>query len=274
VRYDIAYDAAKRRWYIDASWASKPRPVVSLEELRRGPVVAVDLNVGQLAIAVLDPYGNPVGVPTTISLALDGLSASHRDGLLRAAISEILAVAEAHQAGAVVIENLDFAAARKEGREAAGNRPSRGKRGRTFRRHIGGLPTAKLRDRLAQMATNAGVAVIAVDPAYSSMWGGQHWLDPLKAHYPTSSLTGHHAASVAIGRRGLGQRIRRRDTSARTPPVDGERATACGSDGGPEPALAAGLSDDAPNREPEPRTGMGRPPEVPVRDREPVAVRP
>ena len=50
--------------------------------------------------------------------------------------------------GAVVIENLDFVAARVEGCEQVANRPSRAKRGRNFRRHISGLPTAKLRGRL------------------------------------------------------------------------------------------------------------------------------
>lgn len=247
VRYDICYDPAKPRWYIDASWKTPNQPIASLDQLRRGPVVALDLNVGHLAAAVLDCYGNPIGVPTTIPLSLDGLEASHRDGLIRAAISQVLAIATAHHAGAVVIENLDFAAARLEGREHSGNRPSRGRRGRSFRRHISGLPTAKLRDRLTQMAYNAGVAVIAVDPAHTSKWGAQHWLNPLKAQHPQQSLTGHHAAAVAIGRRGLGQRIRRRGTSARTSPVDGERATASVSKGR--------AAEPAAHSEPEPRTG-------------------
>jgi IS605 OrfB family transposase len=257
--YDISFDPAKRRWYIDASWKTHYHPVASLEQLRRGPVVAVDLNVGHLAVAVLDCYGNPLGAPTTIPLVLNGLEASHRDGLIRAAISQILAIAVANHAGAVVIENLDFDAARVEGREQRGNRPSRGKRGKRFRRHISGLPTAKLRDRLTQMAHNAGIAVIAVDPAYTSKWGAQHWLDPLKAQYPQQSLTGHHAASVAIGRRGLGQRLQRRGTSARTSPVDGERATASASKGGPIPAMPAGLDEPATSRELKPRSGTRRP---------------
>jgi hypothetical protein len=36
-------------------------------------------------------------------------------------------------------------------------------------------------------------------------------------------VTGHHAAAVIIGRRGLGQRARRREGCDRTPPADGER---------------------------------------------------
>ena len=259
LRYDITYDSGKDRWYIDASWGFDAEPIASLDQLRRGRVVAVDLNLGHLAAAVLDSFGNPIGVPTTIPLALDGMAASHRDGLIRSAISQILAVVVAHHAAAVVIENLDFVEGRIEGREHTGNRPSRGRRGKTFRRHISGLPTAKLRDRLSQMAHNLGISVVAVDPAYTSRWGAQHWLDSLKTQYPTCSLTGHHAAAVAIGRRGLGQRLRRRDTSARTSPVDGERATASASKGGPIPVLA-GLPDDAPSRETKPRNGMGHPP--------------
>ena len=260
IRYDITFDASKARWYIDASWRIPSQPIASLDQLRQGPVVAVDVNVGHLAVAVLDRYGNPIGVPTTISLVLDGLDASTRDARIRYAISQVLALGAAYHVGAVVIENLDFVAARVEGREQAANRPSRGKRGRNFRRHISGLPTAKLRERLAQMAYNAGVAVIAVDPAYTSKWGAQHWLDPLRVQHPQQSLTVHHAAAVAIGRRGLRQRPRRRGASARTSPVDEKRATASASKGGPTPALL-GLDERATSREATLRQGTRPPPD-------------
>ncbi|MHB8296186.1 MAG: hypothetical protein ACYDH5_16520, partial [Acidimicrobiales bacterium] len=154
IRYDITYDSEKDRWYIDASWKTGATPIASLDQLRRGPVVAVDLDVGHLAVSVLDCYGNAIGLPITIPLVLDGLPASTRDGHVRAAISQILEIAEVNHCGAAVIENLDFDAARTEGREQTGNRPSRGRRGKRFRRHISGLPTAKLRDRLTQMAYN------------------------------------------------------------------------------------------------------------------------
>jgi IS605 OrfB family transposase len=227
-------------------------------------VVAVDLNVGHLALCVLDRYGNPLGTPVTIPLVLDGLSTTTRDARVREVISQVLALADAHHAGAVVIENLDFEAQRTEGREHSGTRPSRGKRGKTFRRHISGLPTATLRDRLTQMAYNHGVAVIAVDPAYTSLWGTQHWLSPLESQHPQASLSGHHAASVAVGRRGLGQRVRRRGTSARTSPVDGERATASASNGWPIPTAGTAdvLAERTTHREPLPRAGRRQPPKV------------
>jgi hypothetical protein len=111
---------------------------------------------------------------------------------------------------AVVIEDLDFADAREQGRERAGSRPSRGRRGRGFRRLVSGIPAGKFRDRLAQMTSNAGLAVIVVDPAYTSRWGREHWLAPLQDHSHPVPASGHHAAAVVIGRRALGHRARRR----------------------------------------------------------------
>ena len=51
---------------------------------------------------------------------------------------------------------------------------------------VSGIPTAKFRDRLVQMTANAGLAVIAVDPAYTSRWGAEHWLAPLRQQTPRS----------------------------------------------------------------------------------------
>ncbi|HEY3956552.1 MAG TPA: transposase, partial [Streptosporangiaceae bacterium] len=58
IRYDISYDPAKGRWYLDASWTTSPAPAPSLQELRRAPVLAVDLNDGHLAGWVITPDGN------------------------------------------------------------------------------------------------------------------------------------------------------------------------------------------------------------------------
>ena len=71
-------------------------------------------------------------------------------------------------------DDLDFTDARSEGRERAGSRTSRGRRGRGFRRAVCGIPAGKFRDRLVQMTANAGLHVVVVDPAYSSRWGAQH----------------------------------------------------------------------------------------------------
>jgi hypothetical protein len=173
-------------------------------------VLAVDLNHGHLAAWAVTPDGNPAGPPVTIPVDLAGLPAATRDGRLRAAISSLTGLARQLGCQAVVIEDLDFADAREQGRELAGSRPSRGRRGRGFRRLVSGIPTGKFRDRLAQMTSNAGLAVIVIDPAYTSRWGREHWLAPLQDYSHPVPASGHHAAAVVIGRRALGHRARRR----------------------------------------------------------------
>jgi len=196
----------------------------ALGDLRTDPVLAVDLNHGHLACCVVDPSGNPIGEPATVPIELAGLPASTRDGHLRKAISALTGLAREHGCRAIVIEDVDFVANREEGRERQGNRPNRGRRGRSFRRLVAGLPTAKFRQRLIQMATNAGLFVVAVDPAYTSKWGAQHWLAPLKQASPQAN--GHHAAALVIGRRGLGHRARRRERRDSTRPEDREERAA------------------------------------------------
>jgi IS605 OrfB family transposase len=221
VRYDISLDPGAGRWSLDASWKAAPAPDVPLEELQRYPVAAVDVNAGHLAIVVVAADGNVAGRPFTVPLDLAGRPAATRDGRLRSAVSTLIATAKEHGARAIVIEDLDFAEARAEGRERTGNRPSRGRRGRAFRRLVAGIPTGKFRDRLTQMASNAGLSVIVIDPAYTSRWGAEHWLAPLREHHPKA--TGHHAAALVTGRRGLGHRARRRATGNQPAPEEAAR---------------------------------------------------
>jgi len=250
VRYDIAHDPASGRWHLDASWKVPPGPVPSLGALRERPVVAVDANAGHLAVAVVAPDGNVAGVPFTVPLDLAGLPATTRDGRLRAAISGLIAVARQHGARAVVVEDLDFAEARAEGRERNGNRPSRGRQGRAYRRLVADIPTGKFRDRLVQMTANAGLHVIVADPAYTSRWGTEHWLAPLRDHHPET--TGHHAAALVTGRRGLGHRARRRATGNRAAPEDAARPAQART-------RATPAARPAPRRPPAPR-GSRQPP--------------
>lgn len=211
IRYDVTYNPHNGRWYLDASWSYGDTPAPGLAVLQAGGVVGVDLNADHLAACRLDASGNPVGTPISIPLELAGLPAGTRDGRLRSAITTLLDFARDTGAAAIAIENLDFQDARSTGREKMG----RGARGKRFRRTVHGIPTGKFRERLVGMAASRGLSVIAADPAYTSRWGGQHWQRPLQAA-SGGTVTRHHAASVAIGRRALGCRIRRREDGPRT----------------------------------------------------------
>jgi hypothetical protein len=207
VRYDINFDPTRTRWYLDASWRLPAVLPVSLEELRDERAVGIDLNADHLACWVLDASGNPVGPPHTIPLDLDGMPASTRDGRLQKAISAVLRLAIKGGCRSLLVENLDFADARQRGRETLG----RGRRGKRFRRVVAGIPTRSFRTLLVGMAANYGLSVIAVDPGWTSKWGRRYWQTPLKESTKRSVIvSGHHAAAVVIGRRGLGLGARRR----------------------------------------------------------------
>jgi hypothetical protein len=213
VRYDISYDTGRARWYLDASWTTSPAPVPRLDDVRTGPVLGVDLNADHLAACVLDSSGNPIGEPATIAVDTAGLRASRRDGRVRAAITMLLDHAHQQNCSAIVVENLDFADARATGRETLG----RGARGKRLRRTVAGIPTAKFRTRLTGMAARREIAIIGVDAAYTSCWGAQHWRKPLQQQTSDpATVTSHHGAAAAIGRRGLGLAIRRRPAGPRT----------------------------------------------------------
>lgn len=216
VRYDITRDPERGRWYLDASWSTeKTTPPTPAEVTDSGArLLGVDLNADHLAVCVVDAHGNPVGQPHTLPLVLTGPTAT-RDGRLRAAISSLLALAKTHGCAGVAVEDLGFDDARATGRETMG----RGRRGKTFRRTVHGIPTARFRERLRGMAYHAGLVVIAVDPAYTSMWGDRHWRQPLQHQTPTT-VTRHHAAAVAVGRRAHGHGLRRRPGVTRTRPED------------------------------------------------------
>ena len=256
VRYDVTFDPAKARWYLHASWKCAVKQPAAIDELRGHPVLGVDVNAGHLAAMVVDKAGNPVGQPITVPLPQSGLTANTRDGHLREAISGLIKTAEHHDCRAIVIENLDFSDAREMGREQTGRRPSRGKRGRTFRRLVSGIGTAKFAGRLIQMASNAGLAVIAVDPAYTSMWGAEHWLGALQEI--SSDASGHHAAALVIGRRGLKQRARRRERCDSTPAGHGRKRATNSAVWAVPPGEPVGLFEKR-TRKPRPDKARGQP---------------
>jgi IS605 OrfB family transposase len=198
VAYRIHHDVARGRWYVTASWQRAAVPVLPLQVALARGVVGVDMNDDHLAAWHLDVQGNPVGEPQRYFYDLTG-SSDHRDAQIRHALSRLLHHTQRCGAGAIAIENLDFT-----------DDISREKHGRNkrFRRLLSRFPTAKLKARLVSMAAEQDIAIVAVDPAYTSRWGARHWQKPLTT--PTRKVSRHDAASIAVGRRALGYPIRRR----------------------------------------------------------------
>ncbi|CAM5516539.1 transposase [Streptomyces spiroverticillatus] len=211
VAYRIHLDVDRGRWYLIASWTRPTVPTIPLATARAQGMIGVDTNADHFAAYQLDTHGNPVGDPHRFFYDLSGAS-THRDAQVRHAITQLLHWAKQCGVRAIGMENLDFAA--EKTREKHGRR-------KRFRQLISGMPTGRLRARLTAMAAEAGIAIVAVDAAYTSMWGNEHWRTPLTTAHRT--MTRHDAASVAIGRRALGHSIRRR-----TAPPPQHRSDAAG----------------------------------------------
>jgi IS605 OrfB family transposase len=211
ISYRVRYDAARERWYVDASFSpTHPDRPDDLRAIRAGGIVSVDLNEQHVSVARVDQHGNLSARPFDLPLDLTG-STSRRDAQLREAFSRIIAYAKQHEC-AVAIEDLNFEDEKAVSRESYRKR---------FRRTLAGLPTGIVRERLRSMTATAGVPLLAADPAYTSKDGKAHWAKPL-------DLTTHQAAALCIGRRALDLRLSRR---ACTPAPDqrieaGERLAA------------------------------------------------
>ncbi|PPA40307.1 hypothetical protein BF14_011365 [Streptomyces griseus] len=147
---------------------------------------------------LLDMHGNPVGEPRRFPYDLTG-NAAHRDAQIRHATSRLLHYARQRGARTIAIEDLDFTDSKT--RERHGRR-------KRFRTLIARFPTARLASRLTSMAAEQDISVIAVDPAYTSRWGAQHWQKALTT--PARQTTRHDAASIVIGRHAQGYGARRR----------------------------------------------------------------
>ncbi|MCK9873843.1 IS200/IS605 family accessory protein TnpB-related protein [Nocardiopsis dassonvillei] len=198
IHLDTARDPGQGRWYVSASWTPQAVPALPLQAALARGVVGVDANADHLAAWRLDVHGNPTGNARRFAFDLSG-SASHRDAQVRHALSRLLRWATTSGVRAIAVEDLDFA--REKSREKYGRR-------KKFRQLISGFPTARLRSRLVSMAHALGVAVITVDPAYTSRWGAQHWQQPLSTK--RRKVSRHDAASIAVGRRAQGHPVRRR----------------------------------------------------------------
>ncbi|MGP2442050.1 IS200/IS605 family accessory protein TnpB-related protein [Streptomyces sp. JW3] len=203
VAYRVHYDVPRGRWYVTASWTIPPTRPVPIETALAEGVIGVDMNVDHLAAWRLDVHGNPVGHPRRFPYELSG-TADHRDAQIRHALTRLLNWATTCGVKAIAVEDLDFMG--EKTREKHGRR-------RRFRQLISGMPTGRLRARLTFMADATGISVIAVDPAYTSRWGAQHWQRPTTS--ATRKTTRHDAASIAIGRRAQGYPIRRRTAPPR-----------------------------------------------------------
>ena len=215
VGYAIRLDPDKGCWYITASWSLPPKESPGVKDAAKsGRCLAIDVNSGHLDARVLDVHGNPVGRPVRKDISEQG-SSSHRLGALREAVSQLVKWSKKQGVSVIAIERLDFADIRTLGRQ----RGRRGKPGKTTRRKVCGIPTAKFSHTITSAAYRHNMTVIAVDPAYTSIWGARYWKKPLDRPRRQAGDR-HQAASVVIGRRSQGYGAKRKDSQSPHRPED------------------------------------------------------
>ena len=163
---------------------------------------------------MLDVHGNPVGRPVRENIPERGSSA-HRLGVLREAVSQLVKRAKQRGVTVIAVEKLNFADIRTMGRQ----RGRRGKAGNTTRRKVCGIPTSRFVHTIASAAYRHDMTVIAVDPAYTSIWGARWWKKPLDRSRRQRGDR-HQAAAVVIGRRSQGHSAKRKSSQRPCRPED------------------------------------------------------
>jgi IS605 OrfB family transposase len=192
-------------WLVYASTHVKAAPVVTRRELG---AIGADFNADHIAVSEIDRHGNPLPARCErVDLVTRGKTANQRLELVRVAAKEIAEHARA-ACKPVVIEKLDFSE-KKRALEAVGA---------PLARMLSALAYSAFAQALRAACFRAGVEVIDVNPAWTSVIGA--------VNYATKTgLSVHLAAAVAIARRGLSCRETAVGRSAKTPDGRGGHVT-------------------------------------------------
>lgn len=145
-------------------------------------VIGVDLNADHLAVTELDRFGNMIAFKR-YSLNLTGTS-DQNQALIGDTVKAISSWAQ-WASKPIVLEDLDF----KAKKQAMGD-------DKRYNAMLSSLAYNQLHQMMTSSAFRAGVEVITVNPAYTSVIGNINYAKRL-------GISGHLAASIAIGRRGM-----------------------------------------------------------------------
>jgi len=180
ISYRFVRDA--KGWRVFASVEATP---VKQTTQRSLGAIGVDTNADHLAVAETDRFGNLVKA-MRVGLDLRGKSTERRKALIGDAA---VAIAKQAKAGGkpLIIERLDF---QKKKAELESVDPARA-------RMISSFACSKVASSLKAAAFRAGVEVIEVNPAYTSVIGAVN-------HAQRRGISVHQGAAYAIARRGLG----------------------------------------------------------------------
>lgn len=180
-------------WYVHVSVDVTAPPIITD---RKEGVLAVDFNSDHLAPAELDSSGNLVDYER-IAMNLRYKSSGQQDAIIGHWANQL--VDQAAAAGKpIVIEELDFSKKKAQLEDVAPQRA----------RMLSSLAYSKFHRFIKAAAFRAGVEVIEVDPAHTSVIGAINYAQIL-------GISVHTAAALAIGRRGMNMTERLRPSVLR-----------------------------------------------------------
>jgi IS605 OrfB family transposase len=168
-------------WRIFVSVEAQSVEVTSRKDLG---AVGMDINADHLALSETDRFGNLIGV-RRIELVTYGKTTDQAKALISDAAARI--VAQAHAAGKpVVMEALNFQKKKTE-LETVKSKQSR---------LLSSFAYGKVISSIKAVAFRAGVEVVEVNPAYTSVIGAVN-------HAQAKGISVHQGAAYVIARRGL-----------------------------------------------------------------------
>jgi len=175
-------------------------PEVAVGSRRQLGAVGIDINEDCLAVSEIDHYGNLV-YSQVVPCVTYGKSTDQARAVIGDAVKAVIARAVTAEKP-IVIEQLDFKK-KKAAREGDGVRRNR---------MLSRLAYSRITGTITARAYGAGIEVIEVNPAYTSIIGA--------VNYSTRyGISGHQGAAIALARRGLG--FREKPASAGQVPLPG-----------------------------------------------------
>ena len=178
----LVFRAEDGRWHTHVTISEEP---ASAQTDSRNGVVAVDVNVGFLAVTLVNSDGNPI-VRLKLGFPVAGTPAGEAAAILGDTVRALCLLAMARGYG-IACEDLDFS------KKKAGLREY----GAAHARRLSGWSYAKFFKLLEARCARDGIDLKKVNPAYTSVIG--------KMKYAACrAMSPHHAAALVIGRAALG----------------------------------------------------------------------
>lgn len=201
--YRFVRDAKGWRVFVSCEAAS----VAQISNPKLG-VIGVDINADHLAVSETDRFGNLVH-SQRIELVTYGKTTDQAKALIGDAAVRIAAMALASNKP-VVLEKLDFA--KKKAELEAAHKP--------LARMLSSFACKKIINSIKASAFRAGVQVIEVNPAYTSVIGAVNFAQ-------AKGISVHMGAALAVARRGLGLSENPPKRVGVTPARNGGHVTFC-----------------------------------------------